>query len=56
MSPYSGTQFAMYRPAPYTSNAGELSNTHREYLANRQMGGNVLLVVARWLLSANQAR
>jgi hypothetical protein len=24
MSPYSGTQFAMYRPAPYTSNAGEL--------------------------------
>jgi len=25
MSPYSGTQFAMYRPAPYTSNAGELS-------------------------------
>jgi hypothetical protein len=25
MSPYSGTQFAMYRPAPYTSNAGKLS-------------------------------
>jgi hypothetical protein len=24
MSPYSGTQFAMYRPAPYTSNAGKL--------------------------------
>ena len=24
MSPYSGTQFAMYRPANYVSNAGKL--------------------------------
>ena len=56
MSPYSGTQFAMYRPAPYTSNAGKLSLSGAEYLANKQMGGNVLPVVAQWQLSANQVR
>jgi hypothetical protein len=56
MSPYSGTQFAMYRPAPYTSNAGKLPFSGAEYLANGQMGGNVLPAVAQWQLSANQAR
>jgi hypothetical protein len=35
MSPYSGTQFAMYRPAPYTSNAGKLSCIVSSRVADR---------------------
>ena len=39
MSPYSGTQFAMYRPAPYTSNAGKLSCFQVPYVS----------LIDRWL-------
>jgi hypothetical protein len=56
MSPYSGTQFAMYRPAPYTSNAGKLTVPWAGCQADGQMVGSVLRAVAPWQLSANQAR